>query len=252
MQVFCRRHRAFGLTLSHLTNAGVCVIKHLSLIGQSANYVAARLLPAAALTLVLATPAGAQPLAQTSGLEPSAPENLRCPGVAGPRDGFHFEAQWQNVATYAGAPFEVALDHNCDLFVANKGSNQILKYDANGRQVAAWSMAARDSNTDGVAAVAVAPDGTLYVADQGLDTVRKLDSSGQQVSAWTSCDCVGQPGWMVAPVSVAVDGTGNNVYVLDQSADTVSRYSPDGKVQKVFGSSGSGPRPIRCTESSYS
>jgi hypothetical protein len=54
-----------------------------------------------------------------------------------PRDGFHFEAQWQNVATYAGAPFEVALDHNCNLFVANKQSNQILKYNAAGQQTAA-------------------------------------------------------------------------------------------------------------------
>jgi len=41
---------------------------------------------------------------------------------------------------------------------------------------------------------------------------------------------------MVAPISIAIDGTSNKVYVLDQSADTVTRYSPDGKIQKVFGS----------------
>jgi sugar lactone lactonase YvrE len=46
---------------------------------------------------------------------------------------------------------------------------------------------------------------------------------------------------MVAPVSIAIDGTGNNVYALDQSADTITRYSPDGKIQKVFGSQGTGP-----------
>ena len=84
---------------------------------------------AAALVLVLATPVSAQ----TGGLEPTAPDNLPCSGIAGPRDGFHFEAQWQNVATYAGPLFEVALDHNCNLFVANKQSNQILKYNAAGQ-----------------------------------------------------------------------------------------------------------------------
>jgi DNA-binding beta-propeller fold protein YncE len=217
------------------------VIKHFSALGQSAQHFAAGLLPAAAFALILATPVGAQPLAQASALEPSAPDNLRCSGIAGPRDGFHFEAQWQNVATYAGPPFEVALDHNCNLFVANKQSNQILKYNADGQQVAAWTMAARDAGTDGVAAVAVASDGTLYVADQALSKVHKLSPGGQEVGTWSTCDCPGQSGWMVSPVSVAVDGTGNNVYVLDASADTVTRYSPDGKIQKVFGSQGSDP-----------
>ena len=88
---------------------------------------------------------------------------------------------------------------------------------------------------------------------QAWRQVHKLSPSGQEVATWKSCDCPGQPGWMVAPVSVAVDGTGNNVYVLDRSADTVTRYSPDGKIQKVFGSQGTAPanstsrRPSRWT-----
>jgi DNA-binding beta-propeller fold protein YncE len=201
----------------------------------------ARLLPAATLALISVSAVAAQPLAQAGGLEPSAPENLRCPGRPGPKDGFHFEAQWQNVATYAGQPVEVALDHSCNLVVANKVSNQIFKYNADGQQVAVWMMAARTDGADGVTAVAVAPDGTLYVADQHLCQVHKLSPSGQEVATWKSCDCPGETGWMVSPVSVAVDGTGNNVYVLDKSADTVTRYSPDGKIQKVFGTQGTGP-----------
>jgi DNA-binding beta-propeller fold protein YncE len=212
-----------------------------SILGKSAQRFAAQALPAATLAFVLVSPAAAQPLAQAGGLEPSAPENLRCPGRPGPKDGFHFEAQWQNVATYSGQPFEVALDHSCNLYVANKTSNQIFKYNADGQQVAVWTMAARADGADGVAAVAVAPDGTLYVADQQLSQVHKLSPTGQEVGTWKGCDCPGEQGWMVSPVSVAVDGTGNNVYVLDRSADTVTRYSPDGKIQKVFGSQGTGP-----------
>ena len=108
-----------------------------------ARRVVARLLPAATLALISVSPAAAQPLAQAGGLEPSAPENLRCPGRPGPKDGFHFEAQWQNVATYPGQPVEVALDHSCNLFVANKDTNQIFKYNADGQQVAVWTMADR-------------------------------------------------------------------------------------------------------------
>ena len=214
---------------------------HLSNLGRSANRFATQLLPAATLALILVSPAAAQPLAQAGGLETSAPDNLRCPGRPGPKDGFHFEAQWQNVATYAGRVEHIALDHSCNLFVVDPVANQVIKYNANGQQVAAVNMLARDASTDAVAGVAVAPDGTIYVADPGLHQVRKLSASGQELAAWKSCDCVGQPGWMVAPVSIAIDGTGNNVYVLDQSADTITRYSPDGKIQKVFGSQGTGP-----------
>jgi DNA-binding beta-propeller fold protein YncE len=212
-----------------------------SILGKTAQRLAAQVLPAATLAIVLVSPAAAQPLAQTGALEPSAPENLRCPGRPGPKDGFHFEAEWQNVATYEGQPFQVALDHSCNLFVANKSANQIIKYNADGQQVAAWTMAAREAYTDGSQAIAVAPDGTLYVADAPLGVVHKLSPSGQDLGTWKSCECPGQAGWMVNPVSVAVDGTGNNVYVLDRAVDTISRYSPDGKIQKVWGTQGTGP-----------
>src|SRR5258708_18969833 len=104
-------------------------------------------------------------------------------------------------------------------------------------------MLPREPFTDDVAGIAVAQDGTIYIADPGLHQVRKLSPSGQELAAWKSCDCVGQPGWMVAPVSIAVDGSSNNIYVLDQSADTITRYSPDGNVQKVLGSGGGRPGP---------
>jgi DNA-binding beta-propeller fold protein YncE len=182
-------------------------------------------------------------------LEPTAPENLRCPGRPGPRDGYHFEVQWQSFATFpavdlegTGRPRQVALDHACDLFVADMGGNQIVKFNPDGQQVAAWKMPERPVGDDGVEGVAVAPDGSVYVADRSQSKVYKLDASGKQVATWKSCDCEpGTPGWLVSPISVAVDGTGNNVYVLDSAANSVSRYSPDGKVQKIIGGDGDGP-----------
>src|SRR6267378_1406464 len=91
-------------------------------------------------------------------LLPAAPENLRCPGRPGPQAGFHFEAQWQNVATYAGRVQEVALDHSCNLFVVDMAGNQVVKYNADGQQVATLKMLAREPFTDDVAGIAVAPD----------------------------------------------------------------------------------------------
>jgi tripartite motif-containing protein 71 len=216
-------------------------MKCFPILGPRARRLAAQLLPAAALSLMLVSPVAALPLAQTGGLESSAPDNLRCPGLPGPKDGFHFESQWQNVAMYAGTVEQVALDHSCNLYVVDQAANQVLKYNPDGQQVGTVNMLAREAGTDPVAGVAVAQDGTIYVADPGLHQVRKLSPNGQELAAWKSCDCAGQDGWMVMPVSIAIDGTSNNVYVLDRSADTVTRYSPDGKVQKVFGTQGEGP-----------
>src|SRR5207302_6863390 len=129
------------------------------------------LLPAAILTVVSVAPAAGQPLAQAGGLESSAPDNLRCPGQPGPKDGFHFESQWQNVATFAGPVLQIALDHSCNLFVVDPAATQVVKYNADGQRVAAVNMLAREPGTDAVAGVAVAGDGTVYVADPGLHQV---------------------------------------------------------------------------------
>ena len=58
-------------------------MKRSSILGQSVGRFAASLLPAATLLLLLVSPAGAQ----SGGLEAAAPENLRCPGRAGPQVG---------------------------------------------------------------------------------------------------------------------------------------------------------------------
>src|SRR5260370_26518522 len=110
----------------------------------------ARLLPMAILTLLLVSPVAAQ-----GTLEPSAPENLRCPGRPGPQAGFHFEAEWQNVASYSGRPQELALDHSCNLFVVHMVGNQVVKYNAAGQQVAVIKMLPPEPFTDDLAGLPV-------------------------------------------------------------------------------------------------
>src|SRR5579864_6825840 len=125
-------------------------MKYFWILGSSARRFVAQLVSAAGLALILVSPAAAQSLAQAGGLESSAPDNLRCPGQPGPRDGFHFEAQWQNVATFAGPVQQIALDHSCNLFVVDPIANQVVKYNADGHQIDAVNMLARDTGTDPV------------------------------------------------------------------------------------------------------
>ena len=72
------------------------------------------------------------------------------------------------MATFAGLVLQIALDHNCNLFVVDPVANQVVEYNAGGQQVAAVNMLAREPGADAVAGVAVAGDGTMYVADPGL------------------------------------------------------------------------------------
>jgi len=68
----------------------------------------AQLLTGTSLALVLVAPVAMAAAAQAGGLESTAPENLRCPSKPGPRDGFHFEAEWQLQATYPEGSFASA------------------------------------------------------------------------------------------------------------------------------------------------
>src|SRR6185437_4573254 len=121
------------------------LMTYLDALGHCARRFIGRLLPVAILVLAAVSLAAAQPLPPAGGLESSAPDNLRCPGVPGPKAGFHFESQWQNVATYAGRVEQIALDHSCNLYVVDQAANQVIKYSADGQQLAAVNMLAREA-----------------------------------------------------------------------------------------------------------
>jgi hypothetical protein len=182
--------------------------------------------------------------------ESAAPEPLLCPGRSGPRPGFHFEAQWQTLATYEtsalegiGSPRSVTLDRSCNVYVADSGGNRIVKYSPDGQQVAAWPLVAHDPGVEGPVGVAVDGDGNVYVADRGLAVVRKLSTNGQQGAVWGTCsdgsrpEC--EPNLFISPSGLAADGVGN-VYVLDDATDRVLRFNADGRLLKAWGSQGGG------------
>ena len=118
----------------------------------------AKLLTAATFALSLATPVGAQPLAQAGGLEPAAPDNLRCP-AARTEGRLSLRGPVAERGHLRGPVRQVALDHSCNLFVVDPAANQVVKYNADGQQVGAVNMLAREAGTDDVAGVAVAQVG---------------------------------------------------------------------------------------------
>jgi hypothetical protein len=81
------------------------------------------------LLLVGSAAAPAATASAQGGLEATAPENLRCPGRPGPRDGYHFEVEWQSFATFPSVDLEAL--------------------DASGKQVATWKSCDCEPGTPG-------------------------------------------------------------------------------------------------------
>jgi sugar lactone lactonase YvrE len=242
-RVSLRPHNNLHLAQGEQPSAGSTLVPQ-----AGCHQVMAKLLSifiAAACVPVLTGPAYA------AELESTAPEQLRCPGRAGPRPRFHFEAQWQIVASFEssalegiGSPRALTLDRSCNLFVADSAGDRIVKYNPDGQQVAAFPLVVHDPGVEGPVGVTVDGDGNLYVADRGLAVVRKLSPAGKQSAVWGACSDSARPecesNLFISPSGVAADGAGN-VYVVDEATDRVTRFSADGKLLKMWGSEGSGP-----------
>ncbi|MBV9580545.1 MAG: 6-bladed beta-propeller [Chloroflexi bacterium] len=181
----------------------------------------------------------------------TAPENLRCPG---PNLPFDPTAQqlvyvWQTVVKYPQSlddqgPKGVALDHGCNLYVADTETSHIIKVSPNGDTLATWGS---DGTGPGQfhrpAAVALDADGNIYVADSGNNRIQKLSPTGQSIATWQYCSpgsnpCVpapGQaPGQFFDPEGIAIDGQGN-VYVSEVGNNRIQKLNRDGKSMAVFG-----------------
>jgi len=189
--------------------------------------------------------------------DPLAPENLRC---AGPNLPFDPTTQqivyvWQDVVRYTQSlddqgPKGVALDRNCNLYLADSELNQVVKVSPNGDTLATWGSDGRGPGQfHRPSAVALDADGNVYVADSGNDRVQKLSPSGQVVAMWQYClpgsnPCAPAPdqapGHFFDPEGIAIDGQGN-VYVSEVNNNRVQKLDRDGKSQAVFSGPFSSP-----------
>jgi sugar lactone lactonase YvrE len=206
---------------------------------------------------LIVSSAAAQTPVQPVG-DPTAPENLRCPG---PNPAYDPTTQqivyvWQNLVNYAvtlddQGPIGVALDRNCNLYLADTENHRIVKVSPSGDTLAMWGSDGRGPvQFHRPAGVAVDSDGNIYVADSGNNRVQKLSPAGQSLAIWQYClpgsnPCApapgSDPGQFFDPEGIAVDGQGN-VYVSEVDNNRVQKLTRDGKSIAVWGGAqGSGP-----------
>lgn len=117
--------------------------------------------------------------------------------VAAPR-----YAPFKSFANGFSNPGGIATDAAGNIYVADKGNNQVMKVPADGSPAAAIG-----SGFSGPSGIAVDAAGNIYVADTDNGEVKKMSPDGLTISSIGS--------GFSAPVGVAVDGAGN-VYVADR------------------------------------
>ncbi len=215
----------------------------------------ASLLIAIGVATVGALPAAAAPLAQVA---PSAPENLRCAGrPAPPLPGPGWSAEpvwaWQDLVNVEGVigsndgPYAVAVDRQCNSYVADSQHYRILKLSPDGTVVAQWTLpdtrAAGESSAP--RGVAVDDKGNVYATDSGRDRVLKFSPQGQVIGTWGECPGGGMncdaklPGRFISPEGIAVDGA-SNVYVAEAAGGRVQKLSDTGKPIAIWDLKGKG------------
>jgi sugar lactone lactonase YvrE len=135
----------------------------------------------------------------------------------------------------------VKVDPQDNIWVVDRGSNMVLKFDPAGRMAMTLSRKPESVNLGGgggggaravpgdnfVRPTDVAWDaaGNIFVADGGNSRVVKLDKSGTYVKAWGSKGT--EPGQFSTPHSLAVDAQGN-VYVADPGNKRIQVFDNDG------------------------
>lgn len=215
----------------------------------------ASLLLVCGLGLTAALPAAAAPASQVA---PTAPENLRCPGrPAPPLPGPDWKAEpvwaWQDLLHVEGVvgsndgPYAVAVDRQCNSYVADAQHYRILKLAPDGAVVAQWSLPGdrAPGESSSPRGVAVDGQGNVYATDTPRDRVYKFSAQGQVIGTWGECAGGGAacdsklPGRFISPEGIAADGTGN-VYVAEAAGNRVQKLSDSGNPLAVWDLNGRG------------
>ena len=179
---------------------------------------------------------------------PAAPASPRllvpptpAPSAANP---FLVTARFDPATVGLDRPIALAVGPGGDIYVTD-AADDVTRVSATGGNLLQWG---RKGSNDGEfefgaegdptvvhGSVAVGPDGHVYVSDSGNHRVEVFTADGKYVRQFGGFGT--GPGQFVTPFDLSVDSLGN-VYVLDDDALTLSKFSPKG----AFGGASTAPR----------
>jgi sugar lactone lactonase YvrE len=146
-------------------------------------------------------------------------------------------AEWEVAATESlfAQPEGIALDSHNNLYVADTGSDRVLKLSSSGSLLRSWgSRGSAPSQFQNPAGVAVDKRGNIYVADTSNNRVQKLSPQGRFLTQWGGLGL--NNGQLALPRGIAVDASGH-VWVSDDYG-RVQEFTSSGAFMRVLYTSG--------------
>ena len=145
----------------------------------------------------------------------------------------------------------VKADPQDNIWVTDKGSDMVIKFDPEGRVLMVFGrkqeasdedtaplkhpkppLPAEDGRFRQVTDVAFGKDGSTFISDGYINSrVAKVDKDGNWLKSWG--DRGKEPGQFNTPHSIATDANGN-VYVADRGNHRIQVFDGDGKFLKQF------------------
>jgi sugar lactone lactonase YvrE len=146
---------------------------------------------------------------------------------------------------------DVKVDPQDNIWVTDKGSDMVIKFDPEGRVLMVFGRKQEASDEDTaplkhpkpplpadegrfrqVTDVAFGKDGSTFISDGYINSrVAKVDKDGNWLKSWG--DRGKEPGQFNTPHSIATDANGN-VYVADRGNHRIQVFDGDGKFLKQF------------------
>lgn len=150
------------------------------------------------------------------------------------------------------APVDVVRGADGITWVADAGSDRVLKLSASGLRLATYTSDGSGTPFRNPQAVAVDSQGRLYVADTDNHRIVVIGPTGVTERVFGSMGS--GSGQLKAPAGVAADSAGR-IWVADTDNDRIQRFTAEGDFDLIYGSSGSGigeftgPRGISISQS---
>lgn len=137
---------------------------------------------------------------------------------------------------------EIAIDANGNIFVLERLSQLIYKFDSTGELVTSWgSWGIGNGEFNYVRNIALDSLGNIYTLEGSslgaTNRVQKFDNNGNYITQWGSTGSGN--GQFDSPYGIGID-SGNNVYIADTANNRIQKFDSNGNYISQFGSFGSG------------
>jgi len=150
-----------------------------------------------------------------------------------------------------GYSHSVRVDRNDDLWVVDKGTNMVIKFNQEGHAVMVFGRkeeAPDDHHYPSLSAperpaqvdnyfnqptdIAWDPDGNSYISDGYVNSrIAKIDKNGDWVKSWGIRGA--EPGQFNTPHNIGIDASGN-IYVADRANARIQVFDLDGNFKRII------------------